>query len=340
MGDGTRIGIDARMISWAVASVLNTAVQRKGAKLVFPTQNLVDLVWKTKPARSKEVINVHSRRFAGQDAESKIAQIRRWIGNHPPARPSYAKITTAPTDSERHVATLIANLSNIAWVLNLRGRDVPFTPVFHAYLFIGLDSAILFVDPAKVDESVRDHLDGLGVEVHEYNEVWQFLRRHSWGKGRVLISDDTSYAISLLLTHFWYTVDPSPSYVDSLKAIKNPTETEGLRNAYLRDGAAYVKWLAWLEDKLNSGYEITEWEAANRLTEYRRKNELFEGLAYENISASGKNAALPHYKATKGSAAVINKDTPYLKYVNFSFFFFLFSFSKDESHSMRLTPFF
>ena len=115
----------------------------------------------------------------------------------------------------------------------------------------------------------------------------------------MLISDDTSYAISLLLTHFRYTITPSPSHIDSMKAIKNATEIEGMRNAHLRDGACYVRWLAWLEEKLAQGYEITEYEAAARLTEYRRKAELFEGLAYECTSATGANAALPHYVPRK-----------------------------------------
>jgi len=89
-------------------------------------------------------------------------------------------------------------------------------------------------------------------------------------------------------------------------------ELDGLRRAYLRDGAAYVKWLAWLEHKIQQGYDITEWEAAWRLTEYRRQNKHYWGLAYENISASGPNAALPHYSPSKGNARMIDRETPYL----------------------------
>lgn len=91
-----------------------------------------------------------------------------------------------------------------------------------------------------------------------------------------------------MMTSFRYTV--LPSYVEQIKAIKNEKEIAGLRNAYLRDGAAYVRWLAWLEYKMQQGYDITEYEAAFRLTEYRRKNKHYSGLAYENISASGPNA--------------------------------------------------
>lgn len=91
-----------------------------------------------------------------------------------------------------------------------------------------------------------------------------------------------------MMTSFRYTV--LPSYVEEMKAVKNKTEINGLRNAYLRDGAAYVRWLAWIEQKIQQGYDITEYEAAWRLTEYRRKNKHYMGLAYENISATGANA--------------------------------------------------
>jgi Xaa-Pro aminopeptidase len=91
-----------------------------------------------------------------------------------------------------------------------------------------------------------------------------------------------------MLTHLRYTV--APSFIDEMKGVKNNVEIEGLRHAYLRDGAAFVRWLAWLEEKMSQGYEITEYEAAFRLTEYRRHNKNFMGLAYENISASGPNA--------------------------------------------------
>ena len=153
----------------------------------------------------------------------------------------------------------------------------------------------------------------------EYNDLWSFLRRAPWGAGRVLIDPQTSYAISLLLTHFRYTIAPGPSYVESLKAINNDIEIEGLKRAYRRDGAIWVRWVAWLEDKFAKGYEITEWEAGNRLSEMRRKygvegnDQMFMGLAYEPISATGKNAALPHYVPLKSEAKMIEMSTPYLK---------------------------
>lgn len=194
-----------------------------------------------------------------------------------------------------------------AYLLNLRGRDVPFNPVFQAYLYVGLEKAIIFIETSKVNDDTAAYIHSLDVELREYNDIWTFLRKREMGEGKVslqtlvyvlqrliepipqvLINSQTSYAISLMLTHLRYTV--APSFIDEMKAVKNTTEIDGLRHAYLRDGAAFVRWLSWLEEKMSQGYEITEYEAAWRLTEYRRHNKHFQGLAYENISASGPNA--------------------------------------------------
>ena len=114
-----------------------------------------------------------------------------------------------------------------------------------------------------------------------------------------------------MLTSYRYTV--LPSIIEEWKAVKNPVELEGLKAAYIRDGVAYVRWLAWLEYKISQGYDITEYEAAWRLTEFRRMGKNYRGLAYENISAAGPNAALPHYVPHKKDEIMIQRDAPYLK---------------------------
>ncbi|KAJ7122012.1 Creatinase aminopeptidase [Mycena crocata] len=304
----SRIGIDARMISHEKATLLNSKLNSLDSKLIYPPQNLVDLAWKDKAPKSREPVYRQPIEFTGQEASSKLSHLRDWIRAQPPSVPAYSK--TPPTEAQMHVATLVTSLSSIAYLLNLRGSDIPFNPLFQAYLFVSLESAMLFVDASKVNDDVGAYLHSLGVERRDYVDLWQFLRRREWGVGKILITPQTSFAISLMLTHFRYTV--APSFVEEMMAYKNETEIEGLRRAYLRDGVSFVRFLAWLETKLNEGYDITEYEAAQRLTEFRRKTKHFMGLAYENISASGPNAALPHYSPRRSTARMIDRETPYL----------------------------
>ncbi|TBU37642.1 hypothetical protein BD309DRAFT_994978 [Dichomitus squalens] len=262
------IGIDARLISYETATALNSALKPKNSKLHYPPQNLVDLVWREKPPRSKELIHCPA---------SGLARLREWVRRQRPTMPSYSK----------------SEPSSIAWMLNLRGEDIPFNPVFHLYLFVGLESAVLFIEEAKLIDKVKGYLTSISVTWRDYNDLSTFLPRKEWGEG------NTSYAVCLMMTSFRYAV--LPSYVDEMKAVKNDVEINGLRNAYLRDDAAY------------QGHDITEYEAAWRLTEYRRKNKHYMGLAYETFLRPGlMPVTLPHYVPHKATARMIDRDAPYL----------------------------
>ncbi|KAH8810203.1 Creatinase aminopeptidase [Flagelloscypha sp. PMI_526] len=306
----SKIGLDARMLSHEKATIINTKLNAKASKLAYPPQNLVDLVWKDhgQPPKSKDEIYIQGVEFAGQEARDKLRGLRKYLSSHAPDVPSYSRSPATP--SQQHTGILISNLPAIAWTLNLRGCDIPYNPLFHSYLFISLDRSYLFIDSEKVNKQVSSYLRSLDVTVRDYGDIWTFLRRREWGEGKVILSPNTSYAISLMLTHFRYTVEPS--YIEKTMAIKNDVEIAGLKRAYLRDGVSFVRFLAWLDEKMSQGYEISEWEAGFRLTEFRRKNKNFIGIAYQNISATGANAALPHYSPKKGGDAILSRDVPYL----------------------------
>ena len=161
--------------------------------------------------------------------------------------------------AQTHVATLVTSLSCIgllfyhfhfhnrvliiafpAYTLNLRGSDIPYNPLFHSYLFISLDKSYLFVESAKLHPDVIAYLNTIDVEQRNYTDLWPFLRRRLWGEGKVLIAPQTSYAISLMLTHVRYTV--APSYIEMMMSVKNETEIDGMKRAYLRDGVSYVRF--------------------------------------------------------------------------------------------------
>ncbi|KAG9055938.1 hypothetical protein FS842_000759 [Serendipita sp. 407] len=240
--------------------------------------------------------------------------------NNPGVKRSNSSPSAAagPSGADKISAVFVSDLASIAYTLNLRGSDILYNPVFTAYLLIGVEGkTTLFIDKVKVPTEVRDYLHENGVSIREYSDVWTFLRAKQWGDGKVVINPDTPYAVSLIIGSSRYSV--LPSYIEEIKAVKNDVEVSGMRAAYIRDGVALVRWFAWLDQKFSQGYEITEWEASEKLTNFRDDElrapgapKMFQGPAYENIVASGANAALPHYAPSQGGSKMISRDEPFL----------------------------
>ncbi|KAF9267675.1 Creatinase/aminopeptidase [Marasmius fiardii PR-910] len=301
-----RVGIDARYIPHSTAVVLAGRLKKLGSELVFPDENFVDAIWKDQPSRSQEPVSLHPLKFTGEHARDKLRRLREWIRQQP-----VDLYALDSDDSEQPVATVISSLPHIAWMLNLRGRDIPYNPVFFSYLVVGAERATLFIDPDKVSEGVHLYLSSLDVDVRPYDDIWGYLKTHEWGdEGKAIISSETSHAIARAITTPKLLV--LPSQVEIMMAIKNEVEIEGFRKAHLRDGVCFSRFLAWLEAEIAKGTKITEWEAAEWLDKERSKAEYNMGLAYANISASGPSAASPHYGPTKETARVIDTKTPYL----------------------------
>ena len=275
------------------AAQLTTALLANGSRLKFPRLNLVDVIWLNRPPKPSGPVYIHEERYHGKSTKDKIDDIRKWIKTqkpHPTYGNPYNKPGTPapkPTMANTPTAMIICSLPNVAWMLNLRGSDLPFTPVFHAYLFVSLAAAVLFIDRKKVPKPVEDYLKEMGVVVKDYADVFTFLRTGGWGAGRVLIEPKTPYVISLMLSSPRYIL--GKSYIDDAKALKTEKEISGFRSAYLRDGAATVRFLAWLDEKMVKGEPVSEWGASQKLTEYKKLAEEFVGLAYENTSATGPN---------------------------------------------------
>ncbi|KAK1233105.1 hypothetical protein PQX77_003745 [Marasmius sp. AFHP31] len=298
-----RLGIDPETISVQDAQVLATNLRKRSSKIVYPSYNLVDAIWDSRPAESDNPVFIHSIEFTGQDTQSKLKRLREWMKE---------QADDLDTFSDQPAAgTLISTLPEVAYLLNLRGSDIEFNPLFHAYLFVGTEKAVLFLNSVKAPPSIDGYLKDVGVERREYDDVWDFLVSREWdANGKVIISPQTSAAIARALDHSTYIV--LPAQVEIMKAIKNETEIKGLKHAYLRDGICFTRFLAWLESQIEVGKELTEWEAARKLDEYRASAKFYQGLASENISATGPNAALPHYLPIHARALVIGTDTPYL----------------------------
>lgn len=305
-GRKIKIGVDPKLISNKLYEKLSSLVKEKSEsadvqiELVAVKKNLISEIWKDfeeVPSQSTNMIKLLDNKYCGQTIIEKINSINLKLKKH------------------NTQGIVISALDEIAWVLNLRGSDIEFNPVFYSYLIVTDHEIILFADNFRFDTKVQDILRCNHVKVLPYEEFWENLVSLSAlfnsEKKKLLIPSNSSWEIFRSLQCPYEQVAISP--IEELKAIKNKTELEGAKIAHLKDGRAIIKYLAWLENELLiKGSLIDEVEADDKLTEFRQQEENFIGLSFTTISASGANGAIIHYKPNRGSCSVINPEKIYL----------------------------
>lgn len=192
--------------------------------------------------------------------------------------------------------------------------SIPYNPVFFSYALVTQEDAILYVDAAKLPESVREGL-GETITIKPYEAIFEdapaFANRLANESSKFLVSNKSSWALVNALGGD-DKVEIVRSPIEDAKAVKNETELKGMRDCHIRDGAALIEYFAWLEDQLLSGAVLDEVDAASKLEEIRSNGENFVGLSFDTISSTGPNAAVIHYKPSKGSCATIDPKKIYL----------------------------
>ncbi|KAG1815096.1 peptidase M24, structural domain-containing protein [Suillus subaureus] len=295
---GTRIGIDPTLISAVVdAESLKKSLEPRGSELVSLQKNPVDIVWgKDRPPCPHNSVFPLDVKYAGETFQDKLQRLREEM------------------TKKKAVASVVTLLDEVAWLFNLRGTDIDFNPVFFAYAVVTPTKAILFMNDAQVQHSIKTFL-GSDVEIRPYESFIPSLRQLAATLGAnkdkpMLLGDKTSLAVVEAIGQENAVLIPSP--VAAMKAIKNETEIEGFRKCHIRDGAALTRYFAWLEEQLNGGAELNESQAAAKLEEFRSELDLFRGLSFTTISSTGPNAAVIHYSPDPDDCAVIKKDQIYL----------------------------
>ncbi len=276
---GDRLGFDPFLTTIADAARLADACKKVGATLVPSKTNLIDEIWQDQPKRPSAPIKVQPQQFAGMSSADKLAMIS-------------AELQKSGAD-----AVLLAETSSVSWAFNLRGNDVPYTPVVTAYAIVRRKGkAEIFIDAAKVPEDVSDHLAGL-CTIRKPGDLEKALADLA-KKGAAVLLDPTSAPefAKRALGKVKFVTGTDPCTMP--KAQKNATEQQGARAAQRRDGAAMVKFLHWLEREAQSG-ALTEWEIAEELRKFRAESDVLMDLSFSTISASGPNAAIPHYHVSE-----------------------------------------
>jgi len=291
---GGKLGYDPWLHTPDGLESLRRAARKAGGELVACADNPLDAVWTDQPPAPIAPVRPHDVRFTGRESVDK----RTTLGAKLAENGVDAAVLTAP--------------DSLAWLLNVRGGDVPRTPLPLGFAILYADGAVdLFMDRRKFVPGLEAHL-GNAVRVHAPQALGTALDSLGADKRHVLVDPSSAAA--------WIFDRLAGAGADIIrgndpcalpKACKNSSEIDGTRAAHRRDGAAVTQFLAWLAERAADG-RLTEIEAAEQLAEFRRKNELFRDFSFDTISGAGPNGAIVHYRATPASNRRIEPGQLYL----------------------------
>eukprot|EP00921_Rhytidocystis_pertsovi_P005654 GHVQ01009725.1.p1 GENE.GHVQ01009725.1~~GHVQ01009725.1.p1 ORF type:complete len:621 (+),score=70.60 GHVQ01009725.1:501-2363(+) len=263
-------------------------------------RNLVDMLWGSKqPQKPCSEVVIHSK--SGQDENDKFSLIRQ-------------ELTKADCD-----ATLLTCLDEVAWCLNLRGADIPHSPVFMAYLLISHDQQILYINCSRLSKEAIIRLQSCNVTLKPYESALSDMRSlygqeppaSKGGKSnRVWLDPGVNVAIYNSVWRADSNVYLKNTPVCLAKAKKNAVEIEGMREAHIRDGTAETTFLFTVDELKNSGqlFKETECTLQERIDKLRMAQEGNKGLSFPTISSIGSNGAVIHYRPEAGKCLPITPD--------------------------------
>jgi Xaa-Pro aminopeptidase len=280
---GDRLGFDPWLHTSAAAERLAAACAKAGAELIAVDSNPVDSIWTERPPPPVAPVSVHGSRYAGEAEAGKLTRIQEEI----------AKLGAD--------ALVLSDSHAVAWTFNIRGADVAHTPLPLSYALVPKDGRpTVFIDHRKLSNATRDHLEQ-SADVREPTEMApQLMALAKAGSAIALDSATAADALSRMITSGGGKAlrgsDPSAL----LKAVKNPTEIDGTRNAHRRDAVALARFLAWIDREAPKG-GLTEIDTVEALETFRRDTGALKDVSFPTIAGTGPNGAIVHYRVTRKS---------------------------------------
>lgn len=287
----TVIGYDPRLHTPAEIQTLQKLVKDKGIKLQPVKKNLIDMVWKDRPGAPKQLVEIFSAKVAGRRANDKIDDIATSI------------------QKKGGLAAVITMPDSVAWLLNIRGTDVPHTPFALSNAIVHKTGTVdWFIDSAKIPPKVRAHI-GNRVQIVPPEELQSALQE--------LAQQSKKSKLPILFDHkngsIWFkqVIEGKGGILKDEedlcllpKACKTPAEQEAIRAAHKRDGVAETKFLCWLDREAPKG-QLTEVSVADKLEDFRRQQDGFRDTSFDTIAGWKANGAIVHYRATAEDHAQI-----------------------------------
>ena len=269
------LGFDGRVLDNSRGVKYKEIVDKAGGKIKCDV-DLAGEIWTDRPELKGSKVWELPLSSAGVDYKAKLAEVRKLM---------------AEAGATHH---FIAGLMENAWLYNLRGNDVDYTPVFFSFTMISPEGIKLFLLPGANDDGLVPD----GVEVRDYFEAIDSIRNLPAGAKLLMDPRSTSYAFFAAVPEGVEVIE-ALSPITRLKAIKNPVEIESTINAHIKDGVAMVNFIYWLKKKMAEGEtELTEIAASDYLESMRKAQDGFIDLSFDTISGYAGNGAIIHYKAT------------------------------------------
>lgn len=280
------VGFDPWLHTGDEVARLEEALKGTGVTL-RAVANAVDAIWPDQPAPPMGAAFPHPVTLAGETSEAKRARLADALRKAGQA----AAVITLP--------------DSLCWLLNLRGADVPRNPILHGFAILRDDGSVdVFTAPAKLGEAARAALDA-GVRLHPTEAFETMLKSLS---GKVRVDRATApLAVSRLIGDAGGTVVWGDDPCRLPKAAKNGAEVAGMREAHLRDGAAVVEFLCWLDEAAPKG-GLTEIDVVTALEGYRRATNVLHDISFDTICGAGPNGAIMHYRVTRETNRAVGRD--------------------------------
>ncbi len=272
-GKNLKIGFDPKLFTIAQIKKYQEKFEGKNIKLIETETNLIDEIWEDRPKPDKSEVFILDKKFTGKTAQEKIREI---------------------TKNLKADNLLLTNSESICWLLNIRARDIPTTPVLLSYAVISRKCDItIYTSKNAIDEKLKSKILP-GISVKNLGEIFKDIKKY---KGSIqLCTGSTPYIFKSLIGKIVEGKDPCII----LRAVKNKTEIENIKQAHVKDGVALLKFFYWLKNNINKN--LTEYSIAEVLENFRKQNKNFLFPSFDTIAGYAENGAIIHYRASEKSA--------------------------------------
>lgn len=291
LNEGGIVGFDGNVFSINMVKKMEKDLKAKIIALKM-NQDLIGDLWEDRPEIPKGPMFTHDVKYAGKSRVEKLSEVREEMKNK---------------GANYYILT---SLDDIAWLLNIRGADVPNNPIVIANVIVAEHKCYLFIDSCKVPALVKLELEAEGIELKANHEIQTFLRNLSDGDAVILDTNKTNISLYNAINSNTKKIE-IPNITTNLKAIKNEVEIKNLKWCEIKDGLAMVKFIKWLKNSVDKE-EITEITAEERLEDFRRGQEGFVGPSFDTIAGYKEHAAMMHYKANKETQYTLKNEGLFL----------------------------